>query len=80
MSATANHTEPTQAESILTYLKNGHVITDKDARQLFGCGRLSARIFELRRGGHEINSNRLKIGGTKTVGQYWMPPTPTPAT
>jgi hypothetical protein len=38
-----------QKEKILAYMKKGKGITQKEAVELFGCYRLSARIADLRR-------------------------------
>ena len=38
----------TQKRQILEWLESGHSITPADARRLFNCDRLSARIWDLR--------------------------------
>lgn len=43
-----------QTRSILRYLEEGNSITDIKARDLFGCCRLGARIYDLRRMGVPI--------------------------
>lgn len=43
-----------QEARILNYLKRGHAITPLEALRLFGCFRLGARIWDLRRAGHKI--------------------------
>lgn len=43
-----------QEAQILSYLKRGHAITPLEALRLFGCFRLGARIWDLRRAGHKI--------------------------
>ena len=43
-----------QANKILAHLKAGHSITDNDARRMFSCSRLAARIHDLKKQGHEI--------------------------
>jgi hypothetical protein len=74
MSATAPHTNPTQADAILRHLQEGHTITPKDARSLCGCDRLGARIFELRRRGVPIRSSRRTLPGKKYVAEYCLDP------
>lgn len=54
----------TQNDQILKYLEAGNTITPIDALQLFGCFRLSARIFELRQKGYKIGKVILRRGGT----------------
>ena len=43
-----------QNEKILDYIKDTGSITPLDALREFGCMRLSARIFDLKRDGHKI--------------------------
>ena len=76
----ARHKNPTQADQILSALKAGQSLTPLEARQAYGCDRLGARIFTLRRAGHDIRSHRVKVGNRKTVSEYFLPlealPTP----
>ena len=44
----------TQAEMILRYMEDCGGITPLDALREFGCMRLGARIYDLKRRGHEI--------------------------
>lgn len=44
----------TQCNAILAALKDGMVITPTDALIEFGCFRLAACIYDLRRAGHPI--------------------------
>ena len=44
----------TQYKSILKYLEDGGVITQRIASERFGCDRLSARIWELRHDGIRV--------------------------
>ncbi len=43
-----------QKTQILNYLKRGRAITPLEALRKFGCFRLGARVWELRRAGHNI--------------------------
>ena len=52
----------TQKKQILEYLKEGNKLTPILALKRFGCFRLSARIYELRREGYPIKSNLVKKG------------------
>ena len=45
----------TQNEKILNYLEIHGSITPLDALELYGCMRLSARIYDLRKAGHNIS-------------------------
>lgn len=40
-------TSASQSRRILTYLKEGNTITAREARLLFGCDRLAARIADI---------------------------------
>ena len=44
----------TQTKSIIKYLKKGKPITALQAQNLFGCMRLSARIYDIEKLGYEI--------------------------
>ena len=41
----------TQCNRILAYLQSGGSLTQEDARRLFKCWRLGARIYDLKRSG-----------------------------
>lgn len=56
-------TTKTQTENILNYLKEGNSITPIEALNLFGCFRLSARIFDIREMGVEIETKRVVKNG-----------------
>ena len=45
-----------QAEAILSDLRKGAKITPLDALENYGCFRLGARIFDLKRKGHPIKT------------------------
>lgn len=45
-----------QRQAVLSYLKEGHHITSKEAFEIFGATRLSAIIFDLRDKGYNIES------------------------
>ena len=64
---------PTQNRLILAYLKNGGAMTPKDALNLFGCLRLSARIFDLREQGWPIDMEYIQVGPKTWVGLFSMP-------
>lgn len=52
----------TQATRILEYLKTGAALTPLEAWTLFGCYRLGARIWDLRRQGWPIESEDVQEG------------------
>lgn len=45
-----------QKEMILEYLQMGHSLTPLEALRHFGCFRLSARIADIRKAGHEVHA------------------------
>jgi hypothetical protein len=59
----------TQNTLIRNYLENGNSITPLDALNLFGCFRLSARIYDLKRQGMVIQRNMITSNG-KTFASY----------
>lgn len=67
-----------QNTRILAWLKSGRKLTPLDALYQFGCFRLGARIYDLRRRGEVIQSRTIEItspavyNGKKRVKQYWI--------
>tara|TARA_R110000744_G_scaffold53060_1_gene113479 strand:+ start:359 stop:634 length:276 start_codon:yes stop_codon:yes gene_type:complete len=63
-----------QADAILWHLKTYGAITSYEAIKEYGITRLSAIIFNHRKGGYEINSIPLKkktrFGRTTTIAKY----------
>lgn len=68
------NTNPTQAERVLNYMHEHDGITQFDALQEIGVMRLASRISELRRNGHPIHSQMVKVqnryGETCRVKRY----------
>ena len=60
-----------QNTQILSYLKQGKKLTPITALNKFGCFRLSARILDLRKQGHQINTENVTKQG-KTFAEYSM--------
>ena len=60
-----------QREMILHHMKTGNSITPIQALQVFGCFRLSARIWDLRNAGHAIEM--VMVGQKKRYARYFMP-------
>lgn len=48
----------TQADRILRHLRDYGSITPVDALREYGCMRLGARIYDLKRQGHDIRTER----------------------
>ena len=63
-----------QNQLILSHLKSGKPITQDDAKNLFGCSRLAARVLDLKHNGHHISSQLIDVknryGKTVKVAQY----------
>jgi hypothetical protein len=56
-------TTENQTTRILRHMKKGYAVTPLDALHRFGCFRLGARIWELRRDGYRINKQIVKRNG-----------------
>jgi len=52
-----------QQDYILTYLRAGGSLTPADALKRFGCFRLAARVWDLRRAGHAIRERMVVVPG-----------------
>ena len=61
-----------QKNKILKWLNKGFKITALTAFNRFGCMRLGARIWELRKEGKPIKDNLIKTDSGKWVKQYWL--------
>lgn len=59
MVAQVNDTAMSKTNLILSYLKEGHQITQLDATEMFGCTRLSSIIFVLKDRGHNIVTHMI---------------------
>lgn len=60
----------THADQILAHLQAGNTITPLEALDLFGCFRLGARIWDLKRDGHPIVSEQIQLENGKRVARY----------
>lgn len=59
-----------QGKAILQYLLAGNTITSLEALKLFGCLRLSGRIYDLKKAGYEIDMELIDVGNGKHVASY----------
>lgn len=59
-----------QTDAILLMLENGETVTPLDCLKLAGCFRLAARINELRKLGHKIETLRVDAGNGKYYAGY----------
>lgn len=66
----------TQSERILRHLRDYGSITPVEALQEYGCMRLGARIYDLKREGHDIRTERQsarnRYGERTTFARYIM--------
>ena len=60
----------TQCALIKKWLEEGNSITSLEALQLFGCMRLSSRVFDLRERGLDITTTKIKTESGKYVTEY----------
>lgn len=58
-----------QNAHILVHLQDKGPITPLEALSLYGCFRLGARIWDLKKRGHDIQTTMIRVGG-KSVAQY----------
>jgi hypothetical protein len=58
-------------ESILDYFQAGHALTPLEALDRFGCMRLAAVVFSLKKRGWAIQSELIHEG-EKVYGRYWL--------
>ena len=63
----------TQSEMILAALESGRRLTPLDALREFGCLRLGARVWDMRRDGHNVQREMVMISTGKRVARYWLP-------
>ena len=62
----------TQKALILKALQQGDRLTHLDAEKRFNCLRLGARIYDLKKRGHNIISKMITVPSGKRVAQYWL--------
>ena len=69
----------TQTERLLDYFKRWGKVTQKAASEALGIARLASRVEELRRGGHQIETEMITVknrfGQNCSVAEYqWTDP------
>jgi Helix-turn-helix domain len=60
----------TQTQQILAHLKDGKTITPLEALNLYGCLRLAAVIFDIKKLGYDIHTKTVAVGQHKHVAEY----------
>ncbi len=62
-----------QSVAILNYLKTGNSLNPMEALNKFGCFRLAARIGDLRKEGHDIQTEMYSEEKDKKYAVYYLP-------
>ncbi len=65
-----SNSNPTQAQVILDHLLAGKALTALDALKEYGCLRLAARVFELRRAGYDIQEQIVTHNGKRYASYF----------
>lgn len=65
-----------QEDAILFALKLGQTLTPIDALKRFGCFRLGARIYDLKKAGHKIDMVLIRQGDKHYTRYSMGPPKP----
>lgn len=66
-------THESQEKRILAWLQEGLPLTPLMALNQFYCLRLSGRIYDLRKKGHNIQKEIIKTPSGKRIAQYFLP-------
>ena len=64
--------QSTQESRILSALEQGYRLTPLVALRRFGCLRLGARIYDLKRKGYRIEKRMVKTPSGAHVAEYWI--------
>ena len=67
-----SNSNPTQAQVILDHLLSGKPLTALDALEQYGCFRLAARVFELKKMGYSVAERKIQFSNGKTASQYYL--------
>ena len=63
--------KPSHKQQIISYLKQGNTITQRQASDYFGCDRLSPRIGELiHKDGYDIESKMIQVKKGTRIAVY----------
>ena len=64
--------QQSQTASILHYLERGGSLTPLDALRMYGCLRLGARVWDLKKQGWKIETHMVATEGGAHVASYRM--------
>jgi len=59
-----------QNKLIIEYLQTGESLTTLEALEMFGCFRLSGRIFDIKKGGYNIRTKIIRTSSGKHIASY----------
>ena len=62
----------TQQDFILDYLIAGNTLTGMEALNRFHVWRLASRISDIKKEGHDIRSETIRLPNGKHVSKYWI--------
>ncbi len=68
----AGNSYKSQTDQLLDALQEGRRITALIALRQFGCGRLAARIWDLRKAGHDVQTKTIRQR-SRSHAVYWLP-------
>ena len=63
---------PSQTDNIIVWLSQGHPIHPVNARLMFSCNRLAARIKEIKDRGYTVSSELRKLPSGRRASIYWF--------
>jgi hypothetical protein len=64
--------QETQNQQIIAYLMSGRTLTPLEALDRFGCLRLGARIWDLKKRGFDIKKETVESNGKHYASYYWQ--------
>lgn len=69
---TKTHIYAKQNKQVLNHLNNIGPLTPQEALDLYGCFRLAARVFELRKAGERISTSTVKNAEGNHFARYYI--------
>lgn len=72
MSTLNNESTQSQCKNILRHLQSGKTINPLQALDQYDCLRLGARIYDLKKRGHSIDSRMIRAKNGKKYAEYSM--------
>jgi len=62
----------TQTEQIFKHLSEGKRLTALEALDRFGCFRLGARVYDLKKQGYDVKRRMVETVSGRWVAEYWI--------